>query len=45
MEIDELKGLVIFTGICAFFAFILTGLMGRNIARIDKLIEENKYVN
>jgi hypothetical protein len=45
MEIEELKGLVIFTGVCAFFAFILTGLMGRSIARIDELIDEDKYVN
>jgi hypothetical protein len=45
MGIDDLKGLVIFTGACAFFAFILTGLMGRSIARIDKLIEQDKYVN
>ena len=45
MEIEDVKGLVIFTGACAFCAFILTGIMGRSIARIDKLIEEDKYVN
>lgn len=45
MEIEDAKGLVIFVGTFAFFAFILTGLMGRSLAKIDKLIEEDKYVN
>lgn len=45
MEIDDLKGLVIFTGACAFFAFVMTGIMGRSLMKIDKLIEEEKYIN
>ena len=50
MEAADLKGLVIFTGIFALMGFVLAGLMGRSVARIERIIESqakenDKYVN
>jgi len=47
MEIDELKGLVIFVGIVGVYTFVLLGCMERRLDRVVKHIEEedSKYVN
>ena len=47
MEIDELKGLVIFVGIVGVYIFVLLGCMERRLDRVLKQVEEedSKYVN
>jgi len=49
MEIQDVKGLVIFMGFLAFGAFILGGMMERKLTRINKVVkqieEDAKYVN
>lgn len=50
MEIADLKGLVIFTGIFAVLGFVLTGIMGRSVDRIVRVLEsqakeDDKYIN
>lgn len=47
MEIQELKGLVIFVGIVAAYSFVLFGCMAHRLNRIVRQIEEEdeKYVN
>jgi hypothetical protein len=46
---EELKGLVIFTGIVAMYTFILLGCLElrlKNVGRVVKQVEEDsKYVN
>ena len=43
MEIDELKGLVIFVGIVGVYTFVLLGCMERRLFRVEE--EDSKYVN
>lgn len=50
MEIAELKGLVIFTGIVAAYTFVLFGCLERKLKRLDRAVkqiedENSKYVN
>lgn len=47
MEIEEVKGLVIFMGIVGVYTFVLLGCMERRLFRILKHIEDEdaKYVN
>jgi hypothetical protein len=42
---EELKGLVIFTGIVMTYVFVLLGCLERRLKRVDRVIEETKYVN
>ena len=42
MEIEALKGFVIFTGIVAMYTFVILGCMER---RLPKVIVDDKYVN
>ena len=47
---ETLKGFIIFSGTFALFAFVLTGIMGRSLRRIEKIMEsqakeDEKYVN
>jgi hypothetical protein len=46
---EEVKGLVIFTGIVAMYTFVLLGCLERRlkkVARVVKQVEEDsKYVN
>lgn len=49
MEIETFKGLVIFTGVVAMYAFVLAGCMERRLKRLDRVVrqveEDSKYVN
>jgi hypothetical protein len=43
MEIEEVKGLVIFMGIVGVYTFVLLGCMERRLKHIEE--EDAKYVN
>jgi hypothetical protein len=45
METADIKGLVIFTGLVTMYAFALSGCLERRLKKIDRLIEESKYVS
>ena len=45
MYIEELKGLVIFTGIVAMYTFVLLGCLERRLKKVAKVIDDAKYVN
>lgn len=45
MYIEELKGLVIFTGIVAMYTFVLLGCLERRLKKIARVIDDAKYVN
>lgn len=45
MQIDDLKGLVILVGIVGFYTFVLFGCMTRRLARVDRALDDCKYVN
>ena len=49
MEIDEAKGLVIFAGVFAVYAFVLVGCMERRLKYLDRVVkqieQDSKYVN
>jgi hypothetical protein len=49
MQMDEVNGVAILTGLLTFGAFILGGMMERKLAKIDEVVkqieEDNKYVN
>jgi hypothetical protein len=45
MEIEALKGLVIFTGIVAMYTFALLGCLERRLKKVSAVIEDAKYVN
>lgn len=40
-----MKGLVILTGIVAMYTFVLLGCMERRLKKVDRVIEESKYVS
>jgi len=46
---EELKGLVFFTGIVAMYTFILLGCLERRLKKVDRVVkqveEDAKYVN
>lgn len=46
---EELKGLVIFTGIIAMYTFILLGCLERRLKKVDRVIkqveDDAKYVS
>ena len=41
----EIQGLVIFVGTFAVYAFVLLGCMERRLKRLDRVVEDSKYVN
>jgi len=49
METTDAKGLVIFLGTFAFYAFILLGYMEHRLKNLDRIIkqaeDDEKYVN
>jgi hypothetical protein len=45
MEIEALKGLVIFTGMVAMYTFVLLGCLERRLKKVGAVIEDTKYVN
>jgi hypothetical protein len=49
MEIDEAKGLVIFAGTFALYAFVIIGCMERRLKHLDRVVkqieQDTKYVN
>jgi hypothetical protein len=45
METADLKGLVIFTGLVAMYAFVLLGCMERRLKKVDRAVDDLKYVN
>ena len=49
MEIGELRGLAIFVGTFAVYAFVLLGCMERRLKRLDRVVKQiekdAKYVN
>ena len=45
METDSIKGLVIFTGIVSVYVFVLLGCLERRLKKIDRIIEDSKYVS
>jgi hypothetical protein len=45
METEDLKGLVIFTGIVAMYTFVLLGCMERRLRKIAQVLDDAKYVN
>ena len=45
MEIETVKGLVIFTGIVAMYTFVLLGCAERRLKKVRAVIEDTKYVN
>ena len=40
-----MKGLAIFTAILMFSAFIMGGIMERRLVKLDRILEDDKYVN
>lgn len=40
-----MKGLVILTGIVAMYTFVLLGCLERRLKKVDRVIEESKYVS
>jgi hypothetical protein len=45
MEIEELKGLVIFIGIVGAYTFVLLGCLERRLKKVAVVIDDAKYVN
>lgn len=45
MQTEDLKGLVIFIGIVGMYTFVLFGCMTRSLARVDRALDDRKYVN
>ena len=49
MYTEEVKGLVIFTGIVAMYTFVLLGCLERRLKKLDRVVkkaeEDSKYVN
>jgi hypothetical protein len=45
METADMKGLVILTGIVAMYTFVLLGCLERRLKKVDRVIEESKYVS
>ena len=50
MDINDVKGLVIFAGIVGVYSFVLLGCLAKHVKKIqrliDKQIEENdRYIN
>jgi hypothetical protein len=49
MYTEEVKGLVIFTGIVAMYTFILLGCLERRLKKVGQVVkkveEDAKYVN
>ena len=41
----EIQGLCIFVGTFAVYAFVLLGCMERRLKRLDRVVEDSKYVN
>ena len=41
----EIQGLCIFLGTFAVYAFVLFGCMERRLKRLDRVVEDAKYVN
>jgi hypothetical protein len=40
---EELKGLVIFTGIIAMYTFILLGCLERRLKKVDRVVKQVEY--
>jgi hypothetical protein len=45
MYIEELKGLVFFTGIVAMYTFVLLGCLEQRLKKVAKVVDDAKYVN
>ena len=49
MEMADLKGLVIFTGIVAMYTFVLLGCLEQRLKKVDRVIkqveDDAKYVS
>lgn len=45
MEYEEVKGLVIFSALLMFSAFILGGIIERRLVKLARVLEDDKYVN
>jgi hypothetical protein len=45
MYIEELKGLVFFTGIVAMYTFVLLGCLEQRLKKVSKVDDDAKYVN
>jgi hypothetical protein len=49
MYIEEVKGLVIFTGVVAMYTFIILGCLERRLKKVGRVVKQaendSKYVN
>ena len=49
MYIEEVKGLVIFTGVVAMYTFIILGCLERRLKKVGRVVkqaeEDSKYIN
>lgn len=49
MDVDDLKGLVIITGIIATYTFIILGCLESRLKRVDRIVkqveDDSKYIN
>ena len=45
METADMKGLVILTGIVAMYTFVLLGCLERRLKKVDRAVDDLKYVN
>jgi hypothetical protein len=45
MDSEQVQGLVIFTATVALYMFMLLGCLERRLKKIDRIIEDTKYVS
>jgi len=45
MEIEALKGLVIFAGIVGVYTFVLLGCLERRLKKVARIVDDSKYLN
>lgn len=49
MDTEEIKGLLIFTGLVSAYLFVILGCLERRLKSLDRVIlkieDDNKYVN
>ena len=45
MDSEQIQGLLIFTGSVALYVFVLLGCLERRLKKIDRIIEDSKYVS
>ena len=45
MEIEAIKGIVIFVGIVGAYTFVLLGCLEQRLKKVARVIDDAKYVN